>query len=220
MAHPSKIRELKKFDFDNEKPYIYFLINKGDVVYVGKTTNFLSRISSHTKNEYVTKEWREGELVKINRSLKKFTEIRYKEVDRVESLEEYEQKCIKKFLPKYNFCAFSKRQHEKQKNTKKQKTIQPIKLSEKIAKLIKCKICGTRMNELKPHVHQTKSMYKLKDGSYLCASHMCLRKHLNKKYDSFENEGKNYTPDEREDIRLLRACGWNDMLKKRYGLNR
>tara|TARA_Y100001963_G_C6559188_1_gene343501 strand:+ start:357 stop:656 length:300 start_codon:yes stop_codon:yes gene_type:complete len=95
-----------------------------------------------------------------------------------------------------------------------------IKLFEKTAKAIKCRNCGTGMNELKPHIHQTRSMYKMEDKSYLCKSHKCLKQHFNKSLKSYENEGTNYTQDEQEDIRLLRACGWNDMLKKKYGLDK
>ena len=93
-----------------------------------------------------------------------------------------------------------------------------IKVFEKTAKSIKCRSCGTGMNQLKPHLHNSRSMYKLEDKSYLCKSTKCLKEHFNQSFQSYENEGTNYTADEQEDIRLLRACGMKDMLKKKYGL--
>ena len=77
-----------------------------------------------------------------------------------------------------------------------------MKIFEKTAKSIKCKSCGTGMNELKPHIHNSRRMYKI-ENEYICKSTKCLKGHLNAKYDSYENEGENYTQDEQEDIRLL-----------------
>ena len=92
-----------------------------------------------------------------------------------------------------------------------------MKVYEKTAKTIKCVSCGTGMNQLKPHLHNSKSMYQI-GKEYLCKSTKCLKGHLNNQYDSYENEGENYTAEEIEDIRLLRAVGMKDMLKKKYGL--
>ena len=95
-----------------------------------------------------------------------------------------------------------------------------IKVFEKTAKSIKCKNCGTGLNQLKPHLHSSRKMYKLEDKSYICKTNKCLKQHFNQIYQSLENEGTNYTADEQEDIRLLRACDMKDMLKKKYGLDK
>ena len=92
-----------------------------------------------------------------------------------------------------------------------------MKVFERTAKTIECTSCGTKMNQLKPHLHNSRAMYKI-DNQYLCKSTKCLKGHLNERYNSYENEGENYTKDELEDIRLLRAVGMTDMLKNKYGL--
>jgi excinuclease UvrABC nuclease subunit len=108
--------KLEKFTFNNDRPLIYFLLHKGEVVYVGKTINFLSRIASHQRNEPKYKEWVNGELVSrgYDDRLKDFDEIYIKEVESEKKLVECERKCIKKFLPKYNTCAYAQRQHKKE----------------------------------------------------------------------------------------------------------
>lgn len=108
--------KLEKFTFNNDRPLIYFLVDNGEVVYVGKSVNFLARIVAHQRTEPKYKEWVNGELIhrEYDGRLKKFDEVYIKEVESEEMLTKCERKCIKKFLPKYNTCAYSKRQHEKE----------------------------------------------------------------------------------------------------------
>ena len=107
--------KLEKFTFNNDRPLIYFLVDNGEVVYVGKSVNFLARIVCHQRTERVSRQWVDGELVWIKGGcLKKFDEIYFKEVEIDKDLQECERKCIKKFLPKYNTCAYSTRQHKKE----------------------------------------------------------------------------------------------------------
>jgi len=115
--------KLEKFTFNNDRPLIYFLVDNGEVVYIGKSVNFLARIVCHQRTERTHRQWVDGELVKIENGgcLKKFDEIYLKEVESEEILEECERKCIKKFLPKYNTCAYATRQHKKEKTMKKKK---------------------------------------------------------------------------------------------------
>ena len=77
----------EEFDFsyrlkDVYLPCVYFLLSKGQVVYVGKTEKGLLRILSHCTN-------------------KVFDEIKIKKVT-LSKLEEYETKYIAKYNPKYN----------------------------------------------------------------------------------------------------------------------
>ena len=103
--------KLEKFTFNNDRPLIYFLVDNGEVVYVGKTVNFLTRIASHQRTESKFDKWIDGKLVKReNWGLKKFNEVYIKEVESKEMLTKCERKCIKKFLPKYNTCAYATRQ--------------------------------------------------------------------------------------------------------------
>ena len=106
---------VEKWTFDNDKAFIYFLLYKGEVVYVGKTVNFLSRIVCHQRTERTYRKWENNKLVKRKDGgrLKVFDEIYIKEVQDESNLEKYEQMCIKKFLPKYNTCSYAARQHKK-----------------------------------------------------------------------------------------------------------
>tara|TARA_Y100000361_G_scaffold139393_1_gene142409 strand:+ start:241 stop:597 length:357 start_codon:yes stop_codon:yes gene_type:complete len=108
--------KLEKFTFNNDRPLIYFLLYKGKVVYVGKTMNFLSRIVAHQRTEPKYKKWVDGKLIHrgYDSRLKKFDEVYIKEVEDEEMLVDYERRCIKKFLPKYNTCAYATRQHKKE----------------------------------------------------------------------------------------------------------
>ena len=108
--------KLEKFTFNNDRPLIYFLVDNGEVVYVGKSVNFLARIVCHQRTEKTHRKWVDGELVPRKCGLKKFDSVYIKEVENEEILEECERKCIKKFLPKYNTCAYSTRQHKKVSN--------------------------------------------------------------------------------------------------------
>ena len=67
-----------------------------------------------------------------------------------------------------------------------------MKVYEKTAKTIKCVSCGTGMNELKPHLHNSKSMFKLDQNQYLCQSTKCVRGHLGSQYNRYENECYRY----------------------------
>ena len=110
--------KLEKFTFNNDRPLIYFLVDKGEVVYVGKTVNFLARIAAHQRTEPKYKEWLDGELIEREYDdgrLKEFDEVYVKEVESEKMLVKCERECIKKFLPKYNTCAYATRQHKKEK---------------------------------------------------------------------------------------------------------
>ncbi len=113
--------KIEKFTFNNDRPLIYFLVDNGEVVYVGKTVNFLARIVSHQRAETKYNKWVDGKLVeryvgKIeNGGLKKFNEVYIKEVESKDMLTKCERKYIKKFLPKYNTCAYATRQQLSQR---------------------------------------------------------------------------------------------------------
>ena len=97
--------------------------------------------------------------------------------------------------------------------------MEKYKLFEHTAKKISCVKCGAKMNELNPHTHGSKSMYKTGDKEYLCKSTKCFKGYLNESFQSYENEGDNYTKEEVKEIQSLRALGWNDMLKKKFKLD-
>jgi len=75
---------IKMFPIDPNKGIVYFLLRKGVIVYVGKTTTSYSRIGEH-------------------RSDKDFDSFSMLEVSR-EYLDQTEQKYIKKFMPEYNIA--------------------------------------------------------------------------------------------------------------------
>nr|BAR34037.1 hypothetical protein [uncultured Mediterranean phage uvMED] len=103
MAHPSKINNIEKFEFDNNRAFIYFLLEGQEVIYVGKTTSFLNRVVSHQKNEKVSKQWVDGKLQECESKLKKFDNIYMKEIHE-DHLDHYEKLYIKCYTPKYNTC--------------------------------------------------------------------------------------------------------------------
>ena len=103
MVHPSKIDGIEKFEFDNNRAFIYFLLEGQEVIYVGKTTSFLSRVVSHQKNETVSKQWVDGKLQKCESKLKKFDDVYIKKIHE-DHLDYYEKLYIKCYTPKYNTC--------------------------------------------------------------------------------------------------------------------
>ena len=107
MTHPSNINNIEEFYFDDKKSYIYFLVDEFDiVVYVGKSKSFLARYTSHLRNEYVYKMWKDGRVVKTEKHLKKFKKCYILEVHQ-DNLECMEEDYIKTYLPKYNICTVS-----------------------------------------------------------------------------------------------------------------
>ena len=79
-----KIEYLHNFELDKPKFFVYFLINKDKIVYIGKTSRSpFNRISAHKKN-----------LI--------FKEMYYIEVDSPISALNSENYYISKFKPKYN----------------------------------------------------------------------------------------------------------------------
>jgi hypothetical protein len=76
------LKNAKRYKPPLRVAYIYFLINKGVIVYVGQTTNFHLRIKQHKKN-------------------KEFTSI-FKIKCNVNYLYKVENFYIKKFKPIYN----------------------------------------------------------------------------------------------------------------------
>jgi hypothetical protein len=83
-ARIAKIRDIKRLDL-NLPTYVYFLLNEGEVVYVGQTSDaWPARIASHASSKRI-----------------KFDDVWFVEVDR-ESAGWVERKYIKEFLPVYN----------------------------------------------------------------------------------------------------------------------
>ena len=103
MVHPKEIPDIEKFEFNNKRHFIYFLLDEEEVVYVGQTSNFLNRIVSHERSDKVNKLWVDGRLQNCNPQLKKFNNIYIKHTHK-DHLDHYEEKYIRIYLPKYNIC--------------------------------------------------------------------------------------------------------------------
>ena len=102
----SKILGIKEFKFNDLGTYIYFLVKDNVVVYVGKTTNLISRYEAHKKREATRTMWVDGRIKKIESQLKEFDDFHYFHISE-RDLDEKEKYYIKRFLPKYNTCHVS-----------------------------------------------------------------------------------------------------------------
>lgn len=84
----TKIKSLYRFPFAEQTctpPVVYFLCNKGKIVYVGQSTNVATRIQTH-----------------LNERLKVFTDV-YFIPCHLNSLSKFESCLIRHFKPEYNF---------------------------------------------------------------------------------------------------------------------
>ena len=103
----SKILGIKEFKFNDLGTYIYFLVKDNVVVYVGKTTNLISRYNAHKKPETPNKMWVDDDSMEtIESQLKEFDDFHYFHISE-RDLDEKEKYYIKRFLPKYNTCHVS-----------------------------------------------------------------------------------------------------------------
>lgn len=83
----SKIKSLYKYPYKEQTcipPSVYFLCEKGKVVYVGQSVNLLARLQTH-----------------FNEGLKKFTDVYFVPVQ-INQLAKFETSLINHFQPEYN----------------------------------------------------------------------------------------------------------------------
>jgi excinuclease UvrABC nuclease subunit len=86
------ISSLKRNIISHDLPIIYFLYLNNDIVYIGKSTNFRSRLKKHLSNKY-------------------FDSFSYFHVNH-ENIENVERFYINKYLPKYNKDYFTIKRKE------------------------------------------------------------------------------------------------------------
>ena len=95
-AISKKIRHL-----ETKYYYIYFLINKGTVVYIGRTRNLENRLSTHNcKTKYAFKD--QYISVERNTESKQYTHYRYIKTTKRKLAVKWETWLIKLYQPKYN----------------------------------------------------------------------------------------------------------------------